>query len=94
LAGVGGKDESGSLVPRLGHNAVGTWEAKVVAKIAARICDSRLVACLVDCIERFKILGAILSQAKGWGHKGVFATKKHPAEDEGGRATDRARARR
>src|SRR4029077_19598452 len=52
MAVVGGKDESSSLVIRLGHQAVGAWEAKIVAEVAARICDSRLVACLVDGIER------------------------------------------
>jgi hypothetical protein len=94
VAGVGGKDESSSLVPRLGHQAVGSREAKVVAEVAARICDSRLIACLVDCIERLEIPGLIFSETKSRGHKCVCATKKRPAKDEDGRATDTGKARR
>jgi hypothetical protein len=94
MAVVGRKDESSSLVIRLGNQAVGAWEAKIVAEVAARICDSRRVACLVDCIERLKIPGLIFSKAESRGHKGVCATKKHPAEDEDCRAADMARKRR
>lgn len=69
MAVVGGKDESRDLAIVLGHQAVGAWKAKVVAEFAARICDSRLIACLVDCIERFKILGLIFSKGKSQRHK-------------------------
>lgn len=94
MAVVGGKDESGDLVIVLGHQAICSREAKVVAEVAARICDSRLIACLVDCVERLKILGLIFSEAKSRGHKGVCATKKRPAEGADGLANDTARARR
>jgi hypothetical protein len=93
MAVVARKDESSSLVIRLGNQAVGAWEAKIVAEVAARICDSRRVACLVDCIERLKIPGLIFSE-ESRGHKGVCATKKHPAEDEDCRAADVARVGR
>lgn len=65
---VGGEDESGDVVLRFGYQAVGAWKAKIVAEVAARICDCGLVACLVDGIERFEILRPVFSEAKSQWH--------------------------
>lgn len=61
---VGGEDESGRVVLRFGYQAIGAWKAEIVAEVAARICDCRLVACLVDGIERFEILRPVFSETK------------------------------
>ena len=39
MAGAGGKDESSSLIPRLGYQAVCSWKAEVPAEVAPRVGD-------------------------------------------------------
>ena len=75
MAVVSRKYESRDLIVVLGHQAVGASKAKIIAEVAARICDSRLVACLVDCVERLKIQGLIFSEPESRRHK-LFVPQK------------------